>query len=292
MANKNLIFVHGMGEGNHDEAYENLYKNIEASYDSTQNKIKPFKNLYSKRFIEWSKGTNLLQKVMFDKAFVQNKHYSDKNVKYFPEPFGKWLSEGIEVRDRLKSFIHFYFGDAVAYTTKKDNKIRSKVIEELEPFVNDQFSIIAHSLGSVIVSDILLHTKFWVNNPSELSQDDFDFYKTKLNIDFNTFAHNVQQNLQHFFTIGSNISLFLQQDLLTFGAVPAIDAEHPILNHQLWVNFFDVNDFLAYPVKPFFDNNNTHKNIQDVPVSCGNTFSSHGGYWENQYTAEIISRYL
>jgi len=297
MTNKNLIFVHGMGEGGYAESYSKLYSLIAKMYnESKYNKI--FCNEFNKCYVNWSTNSDKKQLNIFNRVFP--------DVGYFENPLGNnffdLFSVITNIGTRLRNFVHFYMGDVIAYTTKNDNNIRLSLMLELVKYCDKPFSIIAHSLGSVILNDILLHTKLWVANSSNLqrglSLDDFDFYKRKIfkSINFDEFAHNIQKYLQNFITIGSPIGLFLQQDLEKFGSLNYGFAESPIdtTKKQCWYNFYNLKDFFSYPVEPFFINTRipSIQNIKDIKVENFLSLTAHGNYWDNRHVARTIAEIL
>lgn len=275
----NLLFVHGIGEGEVTQSFQKLQNAIEKEYIYL--KSSTLSNKYTSQYILWAEDLDSYQYSMFIKAY--------NSSMYVQNPIGASLLTNFG--RNMKSFVHFYLGDVIAYTTSNDNLIRSTMINLIADSVRKPFTILAHSLGSVIINDILLHTQLWKSNalkPNEIA------YYNALTIqgfeDFGEFAEEVQKNLQNFVSFGSPISLFLQQDIRKFGAPNPPKAKPPVTNGQNWLNIYDEDDFLGYPIKPFFDD--SLNNSRDEEINVGFGFNAHGNYWDNRHVARTIAEIL
>ncbi len=275
----NVLFVHGIGEGDVTPGYQKLQSAIEKEYSYL--KGSSFASKYTSQYILWAEDLDSYQYSMFIKAY--------NSSKYVQNPIGPSLLTNFG--RNMKSFVHFYLGDVIAYTTSNDNLIRSTMINQIASSVRKPFTILAHSLGSVIINDILLHTQLWKSNA--LKPDEIAYYNA-LNIigfsNFGEFADEVQKNLQNFVSFGSPITLFLQQDIRKFGAPNPPKALPPVTNGQQWLNIYDEDDFLGYQVLPFFDNK--LNNCRDQEINVGFGFNAHGNYWDNRHVARTIAEIL
>ena len=59
-----------------------------------------------------------------------------------------------------------------------------------------------------------------------------------------------------------------------------------------WLNFYDKEDILAYPLENLFDlnPNNIYRSIEDVEIQTGNlVYDSHTNYWTNNKMAAKIA---
>ena len=197
-------------------------------------------------------------------AYAHVLHIEKKGNKNFA------LLQLIKVIPKLREFLTFWVGDSIAYTAENDNGIRSKVWRTLSTEIlkmqpDDKYSIIAHSLGSVIAFDYLfkLFIKDTLLHPGEFPETDskiLDNYKNKF---------------CHFFTMGSPISLFLlrqgklyqkksgnfliQKETKNFDNLISpvlIDKNLPIEFNRTWFNFCDTEDILSLihisePTRPY-----------------------------------------
>lgn len=194
----------------------------------------------------------------------------------------------------LRRFLLSAFGDASAYqnvksykntTYKKIHKRVGKSIKSLyvtglqskpKPLI-----VMAHSLGGHIMSNYI-----WDMQQST-------------NAKISPFER--MEKLSGMVTFGCNIPLF------TFAYEKVEPIEFPLekLPQHLkkkakWLNFYDPDDVLAYPLKAI--NSDYKKTVtKDIPINVGGVFSSwnplaHGEYWtDNDFTkpvAKFIASFL
>ncbi|MFQ5846579.1 MAG: chemotaxis protein [Candidatus Methylomirabilales bacterium] len=189
---------------------------------------------------------------------------------------------------KLRRFVVNALGDAIAYQpSKKGAKKTQNVYDDIHAVVRGALRrlaqragektplvILAHSLGSIIISNYL-----------------WDLWKT---------AHPVTpleggETLAGLVTFGSPIALWsLRYD--NFGTPipfphPKLKTRYPRVKPQ-WLNFFDEDDILAYPLKNL---NPAYRTIvtKDIPISVGGFFTgwnplAHTHYWtDNDFTKPV-----
>lgn len=189
---------------------------------------------------------------------------------------------------RAREFVISYFADAIAYQRKEvtedgttvDNKakiheciaknlvkLRGKVVEG-SPLI-----VVAHSMGSVIFSDLT-------------------WDRTKVG----GLAFEDMATLGGIITFGSNLPLF------TLGLpnvrpiqFPGKKLDEALVPKARWLNFYDPDDVLGYPLVPFYDY--PKKVLRDITTNSGPFYTSwnpgsHAGYWEDEQviaeTAKLI----
>jgi hypothetical protein len=133
--------------------------------------------------------------------------------------------------------------------------------------------IIAHSLGSVIMSNYIWdeqHGKGLGTTP---------------------FAR--METLAGFVTFGSPIPLFtLALDDVISIAFPPPTLPAPLREHAKWFNFFDADDVLGYPLKPLSPSY-AQAVSADLEINVGNLFTAwtpiaHTAYWtDNDFMAPV-----
>lgn len=193
----------------------------------------------------------------------------------------------------IRKFVISAFGDAIAYQrvpgNRKDvyNEIHKKVHEHVVKLreelgdADKPLIVMAHSLGSVIMSNYI-----------------WDEQKGK---GFGGTAFEKMETLVSIITFGCNIALFS----LAYDPVVSIEFPLPTLPENLrnvakWLNFFDPDDVLGYPLKPLSP---TYDKIvtMDIEINVGGILSSwtplsHTAYWtDNSFTkpaAELIADIL
>jgi hypothetical protein len=279
MIKHSLIFLHGMGTSNPGKNYEKLWKKIAVNYErSRQLKSGTFEMLFKPVFVNYHQTTASAKKDIFDAAFP-----------------GIALSP---IRP-LRHFVTFYLGDVTAYVSENDNNISGTVWQQIKAATIDgPYSLIGHSLGSVIAFDFL----YQLLERDRLFLPKPDFASLESQQEIEEFASNktrVQKNFRNLFTLGSMVGLFMMRA----GELWRNDAAFSqIINpiRQLgendicrsWLKFYDKEDVLAFPLENLFDlnPNNIYRSIEDVEIQTGNlVYNSHTNYWGNDKLAAKIA---
>lgn len=202
----------------------------------------------------------------------------------------------------LRKFVINALGDAVAYQRvpwqspsvyEQIHQTVNKMIRELRLDLGSQdlpLIVLAHSLGGTIISDYIWdRQKLW-NDPADdpLSTNDFEAMKT----------------LSAIITFGCNIPIFS----LAYNPIEAIkfppaakDLEkyfpsgtepEKIKKATKWINFYDSDDILGYPLKDLSPSYKKAVN-KDLPVNVGSILTSwnpisHSDYWtDNDFTKPV-----
>lgn len=163
-----------------------------------------------------------------------------------------------------------FIGDIIGYGNPKSGayrKIHRRFLDEINslpaPDEKQNLSIIAHSLGTVISSDFIYDQK----NKNGTLHKNFVF-------------HN-------FFTLGSPVALFALQYGIDLFKDP-IHVEDP---NGCWINIFDLDDPVAYPLKNL--NEAYDKAVaEDRQVNTGGFGVSHTRYFNDSEVQEIIAEKL
>ena len=180
---------------------------------------------------------------------------------------------------KLRKFFINGFGNATAYQAVQDGrndtygKIHGMVHDALRELreklggVDKPLVVIAHSLGSVIMSNYI-----WDRQQGR----DAEQYGA------NPFER--METLAGLITLGTNIPLF------TLAHDPAVCIEFPpaglpanLKKKAKWFNFYDSDDVLAWPLKPLSINYADNVS-EDIEVSVGNILTAwnpanHAAYW-------------
>ncbi|MFD0587897.1 chemotaxis protein [Paenibacillus sp. GCM10027627] len=189
-----------------------------------------------------------------------------------------------------RGFMISFAGDAIAYQPipQADNPhphefiytdIHERVARKLQCLAKSAgatapLCLIGHSLGTVVISNYI-----------------YDLQNDKLPpLIQSIIAHGNSplekgETLTHLFTMGSPIALWTLR-YHDFGkpiAVPAPKFRHKRVGE--WVNFYDKDDVIAYPLKPLSESYNKAV-TEDVEVRTPGLFSwmplgSHGGYFRS-----------
>ncbi len=292
MSKHYLIFVHGIGERQPDKRSQAAHKQAEQAQN------KNYTTLWDNLAFAYAQET----RGAFHEAFAPI--YTDWHTKQihlaeatvYNEAFPNLVDQHLSLIRPLRNFATFFVGDVVAYVSQDVNVIRRTVWQQIwqqlkEPLIHENatYSIVSHSLGTVIMFDYLF----------KLLKDD-ELFVTELNPDMEISAEDrrlLREQFCHFFTFGSPIGLFmLRQGSLWDNNDPFRAAHNPIRgNGRVWLNFYDRRDLIAYPLQKIFNLNPQNHGcvLEDKPVRAGFTpLGAHNNYWKNRELAGAIVKTL
>lgn len=273
MRRHKLVFIHGMGDDSPAVEFDHLWSGLRAAYDDRQGHGS-FAARFEKIGVEWHQETTRGLTRIFRDAFDS-------------EPRELGWSTLLQPVMSLRTFMTFFLGDVVAYVTEHDNRIRRTVWHQLRARVADgqPFSIIAHSLGSVIAFDFLFNL-FVQDEP-------FDPVPGKEQV-----VDAFKAQFRGLYTLGSPIGLFMLRygDLWQRNQDPFDEILNPLEKRRhTWLNFWDEQDVIAYPLERLFGRNDANRDrpLQDVKVCTGiEPVSAHLGYWDDAAVARRIAETL
>jgi len=197
--------------------------------------------------------------------------------------------------DKLRSFVLCNLSDASAYrktnsdsndnTYQNIHKRVTKTIADLERDVEagSPLVILAHSLGGHIMSNYI----YDINNGNESAATPFRNLKT----------------MAGFITFGCNIPLFtFAYDPKKIFPIkfPGEDLPQNMKISPWWLNFYDKDDILGYPLKdigPNYEKLVANGELKETPINAGNIFASwnplsHNSYWKDDDLYRPISKFL
>lgn len=154
-----------------------------------------------------------------------------------------------------------------------------------------EFTIISHSAGTIIMHD-LLYIIFGGSSKDHL----IDPADIELLDKIKTYAKNGRVFIKSFVTMGSPITPMIvrSQSLLNLinnnGALNgkiSLDSIG-ITGKAKWLNFWDKDDVISYPVEFLYDNPNGL--LKDCYANIGDTFPDvHSAYWGADEVAQIVA---
>lgn len=195
-----------------------------------------------------------------------------------------WAGVVAWLRQKERRFIAEFIGDVIGYRDPgAAAEIQSALLKDLDRLAEKTrrtgttpgervsggkipLTILAHSLGSVIVSDFI-----WDQTRARQAADLSGFHP--------------RFELRNLFTIGSPLALFS----LSYGGPEAfnqpIAVEHP---DGRWVNIFDKDDPVAMSLKPL---NAAYDRVvwADASVDAGPYLLSHAGYFTHDAALDIAA---
>lgn len=188
--------------------------------------------------------------------------------------------------DDTRRFVISHFGDALAYQRIPSQgmdvyrTIHARIREHLAALRDEMggdkpIVVIAHSLGSTIVSNYI-----WDEQKSPTR---------------GTTATQRMETLAGLVTFGSNIPLFtLCLDEIVAIQFPAPTLTGTIRDAARWLNFFDADDVLGYPLRPLSASYSEAVSA-DLQINVGNALRSwnplsHEEYWsDNDFTGPVAT---
>lgn len=207
---------------------------------------------------------------------------------------------------RLRSFIIRSGADVIAYQPIPGNRVSydrihdyvSRHISALSRRAGDDapLCVIAHSLGTVVASNYL-----WDLQHLERNRD-VTLVEAQTERRVET-ALEKGETLTHLYTLGSPLALWglrWSESTIPFGVpitmpAPELQQHHPGLGGE-WVNFYDDDDIVAYPLRPL---NAMYRRMvtEDRRVNVGNwreswNPASHLGYWRSEQVQRPIAEAL
>lgn len=201
---------------------------------------------------------------------------------------------------KLRKFMVDFAGDAIAYQPLPESRevydsvhvVFARALRTLASTAGTKapLCVIAHSLGTIITSNYF-YDLTQSRRPGMVSPPIREVKR-------NTPIEN-GDTLTLLYTLGSPIAIWsLRYD--DFGLPISVPSEklpehHPGLKGE-WVNFYDPDDVIGYPLRPL---NDAYKEsvTKDVAVNVGGFHTSwsplsHGGYWTDNDVTKPIARAL
>lgn len=202
----------------------------------------------------------------------------------------------------LRKFVVQSGGDAIAYQPFADKssiyeKVHARVAQELHTLAEKAGSdaplcIIAHSLGTIIISNYFWDLQHHLANEKELIDSETDDHIHKHN------PLERGETFAHLYTLGSPIALYsirFENFGKPFEFPPAqLKDSYPQISPE-WINFYSNEDVIAYPLSDL--NDDYKKCVTDKWVDVGNALQfwnpiSHTLYWTGSEVIKPIAKSL
>lgn len=194
----------------------------------------------------------------------------------------------------LRELFVDHLGAALAYRTSMYDTIHQRVKENLGRLCahrrvdpeNTPLVVVAHSFGSVIMSDYIYDMQ---KKQAETAKGSIDGISALEQ--FNTLAGVI--------TFGTPMALYsLQQDSSFAKPINIVGSALPekIQERVKWTNYYDKDDIIAYPLKGI---NETYNSLVegDYEINVGSAATSwnpacHNGYWEDKDFYKPVAAYF
>jgi len=250
-----VLMVHGMGETQDDYAHDS---------------IQELRNRLSGRGFDrddvaweavyWAPVLSPRENQLWVDLSTENDLNWVKLRKFFINGFGNTTAYQ-QIQDRRNDVygrIHYLVHQALL-------SLREKLGGKDRPLV-----VMAHSLGSVIVSDYI-----WDRQQGK----DVERYGGT--------SFERMETLAGLVTMGTSIPLFtLAHDPVACIQFPPAGLPQQLRRRAKWLNFYDSDDVLSWPLKPL-TMNYSETVSEDIEVSVGNLLAAwnpanHAGYWTDE----------
>lgn len=145
-----------------------------------------------------------------------------------------------------EDFISDFFGDVLTYfNTERGRDVREIIAEQLRKFLQnlpleEKLHIIAHSLGTVVLWDVLFSDRFLADDPAYLIRS--------LIQSSDTSETTAQPRLKSITTMGSPILFFNMMLDVQPEKVKAFAAQYQS-DELRWINVIHASDIIAYPLQ-------------------------------------------
>jgi hypothetical protein len=280
-----IALIHGISDEDNPDVFTPFWNSLSKEYSRLYNAC--LDDFFMKAPISWDVATNTGEKAIFESCFDKTRA-SDKYLVH-----GDFFETSKALGDTRawKYFATYLAGDIIAYVDEADNQIRETVWKELvKNIVRDDnsiapYSLIGHSLGSVIAFDFI-YSLFQRNcfysfaNQPKSNQAQLDSWKA---------------SFRNLYTIGSPVGLFMMRNrnlwANDFAALtnPVENSENII---RTWLNIWDKDDLVAFPLERIFKNQ-SNNSLKDIEVDTGMIMPwAHTNYWHNQATIRSIAKTL
>ncbi|XGV99658.1 MAG: hypothetical protein ACAF41_12060 [Leptolyngbya sp. BL-A-14] len=208
------------------------------------------------------------------------------------------LDDVFHYRQRREQLITGFFNDIFSYlNTQQGREVRRLIAVQLLSFLTDNpfeedLHIVSHSLGSVILWDILFSESFEDSDPA--------FYIRHAIKGLSGPSEGRKVKLRSITTLGSPILIFSQFLRLNGDRLKAFASRYTA-EPLRWVNVIHASDVFAYPIRAslalddstlYFqdhylgDRNFLKKQIGDVTMALG-LLADHSRYWRSRRVAQL-----
>ena len=295
-----VIYIHGVSQSKQERAHDREYSQLHEG-------IRKWANDWPSRYcgVEW--GGNPFPKdpnPRSHKLLATAQRHLGSRVMPVIDDASDWTPNPARLAVGTIRRLAFYgFSDMFYYVSRDGkNAVRSTVAEKDADFVRSEvtendllsISIIGHSAGSVVAFDFLFYlfsnkksaAKFCTGNPAV----------RKAMHELETRVTNGTLRLRRLVTFGSPLSFTIfrsdailktlardkQLDPSDYGLTSNFGDGHAPLSNPRWLNFWDKDDPISFPIEPLVDQPNSALAL-DVYSDVSDSLSqAHNAYWDNE----------
>ncbi len=222
--------------------------------------------------------------------------------------------------DKARPFYIYGLGDMFYYVSKDGQQsVRYAMCEQLLAYLRGRnlledpggfpfsLTIVAHSAGSVAAMDLLFYLFQRIKPDHEFlkSCETTSEVSTRNALtDLRELAQQGKFRIRRFVTFGSPITpLAFRKDAVVellaagkkldprdYGLAERGSGFEGDLTGPRWINLWDKDDFISWPVEPLFMNPKDYKTVADVYVDVSDFVTeAHGSYWQHPAVYRAIA---
>ncbi len=282
----NILILHGIGSNRNTNYPHALEENLRREFDHA---VRQFRLRDVEQSSAQAKRALRFEVVCWDPVTQKPQ---DALLKLMSG--GLHLLRRINVTYQIRRNMVSLLGDVIAYECDPNNRVYQAIHSEVQKCADrlsdasaDErddlglapLTVIGHSLGSVIGSDFIWDHTRTTDHSSTLAGHHFA--------------------LLNMITLGSPIGLYTLRGN-AFGGKDSIREGLPCPvqvepDHGVWINFYDPQDPVAYPLQPidsFRDGGVIDCSVHAGTLLTGWNIASHNGYWGCDDVARIVGRKL
>lgn len=308
-----VIYIHGVSSDkrgrNHETEYTTLHEGIAKLHNDWPS---------TKIGIEW--GWNFQE----DTHPKQHELLTDAQrllglrlMNAVDDPFDITINPFRAALPKIRNLIFYGFSDMFYYVSKDGKKavrntVATQIIEALSPYLSADkvpllsLTILGHSAGSAVAFDLLFYLFFkekhnFLVECQTVEEENLDNALGSLR----KMAQTDKLRIRRLFTFGSPITaLACRNDaiLSTLASDDKLNAKdyglvvnpanfHSEISGPRWINIWDKDDVIAWPVEPLMKSVGGQEVIKDINLDISDSVSqTHNRYWSSKKVHEIIAQ--
>jgi hypothetical protein len=307
-----IIYVHGVSNDIHGRKHE-------VEYQTLHHGIATRLNNWPSRYIGIEWGWN------FKNVAIPSSHELLTDAQRLlgarviqaldAAPRDMTINPGRLLLGQLRKLVIYGMADMFYYISKDGEKavrntVASQIMEQIHPFLaekglNISLTLIGHSGGGVVALDFLFY--LFYTSVHEYLFDAHTKKEKELKTEIShlrSLAQNNKLRLRRLISLGCPVTALAFRDdavLEILASGDKLNPSHygfdrnptifgPRLKGPRWVNFWDKDDPIAWPVEPLMNQGATEDIIKDVYIDISDSITtSHDAYWASSKVHEAIA---
>ena len=303
-----VIYIHGVSQSTQERAHDREYNQLHEG-------IRKWANNWPSRYcgVEW--GGNPFPQASNPRSHkllaTAQRHLGSRVMPIIDNASDWTLNPARLTVGTIRKLAFYGFSDMFYYVSRDGkNAVRSAVARKIADFIRSEvtdddllsISILGHSAGSVVAFDFLFYlfsnkksaAKFCTGNPTvrEAMQE------------LENRVASGTLRLRRFVTFGSPLSftIFRSDAILKmlasdkqlnpsdYGLTSSFGDGHPQLSNPRWINFWDKDDPISFPIEPLVDQSNSELALDIYSDVSDLLTQAHNAYWDNEGVHKEIGK--